>query len=51
MAGTLERLAPFARIDENPGAAEYFFPGGKPLTAGATVRNPAYAENATARGL
>ena len=44
MAGTLERLAPFARIDENPGAAEYFFPGGKPLTAGATVRNPAYAE-------
>ena len=44
MAGTLERLAPFARIDENPGAAEYFFPGGKPLTAGAMVRNPAYAE-------
>jgi gamma-glutamyltranspeptidase/glutathione hydrolase len=44
MAGTLERLAPIARIDENPGAAEYFFPGGQPLAAGATVRNPAYAE-------
>ena len=43
MAGTLSGF-PFARIDENPGAAEYFFPGGKPLTAGATVRNPAYAE-------
>ncbi|MFZ8913555.1 MAG: gamma-glutamyltransferase, partial [Pseudomonadales bacterium] len=44
MAGTLEGLAPIARIDENPGAAEYFFPGGQPLAAGTTVRNPAYAE-------
>jgi gamma-glutamyltranspeptidase/glutathione hydrolase len=44
MAATLARLAPIARIDENPGAADYFFPGGEPLAAGATVRNPAYAE-------
>lgn len=44
MAATLARLAPIARIDENPGAADYFFPGGEPLAAGATVRNPAYAQ-------
>ena len=43
MADTLARLAPIALIDENPGAADYFFPGGEPLAAGATVRNPAYA--------
>lgn len=31
------------RLSSLPAAAAYFLPGGKPLTAGATLRNPDYA--------
>lgn len=43
LAGFLPRIARFARLDENPGAAEYFFPNGEPLAAGSLRKNPAYA--------
>lgn len=43
MAGFLPRIASMGRLDENPGAAEYFFPGGQPLKPGATLKNPEYA--------
>jgi len=44
LAGYLPRLAEITRLDENPGAAEYFYPGGEPLQAGDIVRNPEYAQ-------
>ncbi|MEX1196532.1 MAG: gamma-glutamyltransferase [Pseudohongiellaceae bacterium] len=47
LAGYLPELAEFTRLDENPGAAEYFYPGGEPLEAGETVRNPEYAQTLT----
>lgn len=43
LAGFLPQMARITRLDENPGAAEYFFPGGQPLSAGDLVRNPEYA--------
>ncbi|AQA19002.1 gamma-glutamyltransferase [Halioglobus japonicus] len=43
LAGFLPRIAPVSGLDENPGAAEYFFPEGKPLQAGEVRDNPAYA--------
>lgn len=43
LAGYLPRLAEITRLDENPGAAEYFYPGGEALQAGDIVRNPEYA--------
>lgn len=43
MAGYLPQLAQISRLDENPGSAEYFYPNGQPLQAGAMLRNPEYA--------
>ena len=43
MAGYLPQMAQISRLDENPGAAEYFYPNGEPLQAGSTLRNPEYA--------
>ena len=43
MANYLPALARRSRLNENAGAAEYFFPDGKPLQAGAIIRNPEYA--------
>jgi len=43
MANYLPAMASRTRLNENAGAAEYFFPDGKPLQAGALIRNPAYA--------
>ena len=43
MAGYLPAMASRSRLDENEGAAEYFYPGGEPLQAGALIRNPEYA--------
>ena len=34
-------------LDENPGTAEYFYPGGEPLRAGDLLRNPEYANTLT----
>lgn len=44
LASFLARMAKFTRLDENPGAAEYFYPQGRPLEAGQLRKNPAYAE-------
>lgn len=44
LAGYLPQLADITRLDENPGAAEYFYPDGEPLQAGDLVRNPEYAQ-------
>ena len=43
LAGYLPRMAEYGRIDENPGAAAYFFPDGEPLQVGFLRTNPAYA--------
>ena len=47
MAGFLPRMAPLTRLDENPGAAAYFFPQGKPLQPGHLLKNPEYAQTLT----
>ncbi|RLQ20577.1 gamma-glutamyltransferase [Seongchinamella sediminis] len=44
MAGFLPRMAELSRLDDNPGAAAYFYPGGEPLKAGDLRKNPAYAD-------
>jgi gamma-glutamyltranspeptidase/glutathione hydrolase len=44
MANYLPGIANIARLDENPGSAEYFYPNGEPLQAGDLLRNPEYAE-------
>ena len=44
LAGMLGRMASFTRLDENSGAAEYFYPQGKPLEAGQLRKNPDYAK-------
>ena len=44
LAGFLPRIARFARLDEDPAAAAYFFPGGTALAAGDRRDNPAYAD-------
>lgn len=43
MAGYLPQMAQISQLDENPGAAGYFYPDGQPLQAGSIVRNPEYA--------
>jgi len=43
LAGTVTRMAAFTRVNENPGTAEYFFPGGEPIQAGQLLRNPEFA--------
>ena len=47
LAGFLERIAPFSRLDDNPATAAYFYPRGKPLAVGSLRRNPAYATTLT----
>lgn len=44
MAGYLPQMAEITRLDENPGAREYFYPNGEPLQAGTIKKNPEYAE-------
>ncbi len=44
MAGFLPRIAELGRLDENPGAAQYFYPQGKALQPGHLLKNPQYAE-------
>jgi len=44
LAGFLPRIAEYGLLDENPGAAAYFFPGGEPLQAGFLRTNPQYAD-------
>lgn len=43
LAGYLPQMAEISMLDENPGAAEYFYPGGEPVQAGSILRNPEYA--------
>ena len=43
LAGFLPRIAEYGRLDENPGAAAYFFPDGEPLQVGFLRKNPEYA--------
>ena len=43
LANYLPMMAERSRLDENPGAAEYFYPGGEPLAAGDLLKNPEYA--------
>ncbi len=43
LARFLPRMAEIGRLDENPGAKEYFFPEGEPLQAGQLLKNPDYA--------
>lgn len=43
MANFLPQMAQITRLNENPGSAEYFYPGGEPLRAGTIQRNPEYA--------
>ncbi len=47
MANFLPRVAELGRLDENPGAAEYFYPEGVPLQAGQRLQNPEYADTLT----
>jgi gamma-glutamyltranspeptidase/glutathione hydrolase len=43
LAGFLGRMAEVSRLDDNPATAAYFYPDGKPLTAGTLRVNPDYA--------
>ena len=43
MVGLLPRVAELGRLDETPGAAEYFYPDGEPLQVGFLRTNPEYA--------
>jgi gamma-glutamyltranspeptidase/glutathione hydrolase len=47
LANYLPRMAQLSRLDENPGAAEYFYPDGEPLEAGYVHTNPEYADTLT----
>lgn len=43
MANFLPGIRQMSALDEYPGSAEYFYPGGEPLQAGDFLRNPEYA--------
>jgi len=43
MANFLPGIRQMSALDEYPGSAEYFYPGGEPLQAGDLLRNPEYA--------
>ncbi|MCB1685202.1 MAG: gamma-glutamyltransferase family protein [Pseudomonadales bacterium] len=43
LAGFLEQVPRFTRLEENPDTAAYFYPNGRALTAGARLKNPDYA--------
>ncbi|MEL7311651.1 MAG: gamma-glutamyltransferase [Pseudomonadota bacterium] len=47
LAGFLPAMAERSRLDEAPGSAEYFYPGGEPLQAGDLRKNPEYAATLT----
>ena len=47
LANYLPMMAERSRLDENPGSADYFYPGGAPLQAGDLLKNPEYAETLT----
>ena len=47
LANYLPMMAERSRLDENPGAAEYFYPGGQPLQVGDLLKNPEYANTLT----
>jgi gamma-glutamyltranspeptidase/glutathione hydrolase len=47
LANYLPMMAERSRLDENPGSADYFYPGGQPLKAGDLLKNPEYAETLT----
>jgi gamma-glutamyltranspeptidase / glutathione hydrolase len=44
LAGFLPKVAEYGLLDENPGAAAYFFPDGEPLKTGYLRKNPEYAD-------
>jgi gamma-glutamyltranspeptidase/glutathione hydrolase len=44
LANYLPMMAERSRLDENPGSAEYFYPGGEPLQVGDLLKNPEYAD-------
>ena len=43
LAGLLERMKQYTRLDENPDTAAYFYPDGEALKAGVMRANPEYA--------
>ena len=43
LAGFLEQVPRFTRLEENPDTAAYFYPDGRALTAGTLLKNPDYA--------
>lgn len=43
MSKSLEFVAPYTRLDENPVTAAYFYPGGSALPVGHRLKNPEYA--------
>ncbi len=47
MANFLTMFREPSMLDEFPGSAEYFYPGGEPLQAGDFLRNPEYAATLT----
>jgi gamma-glutamyltranspeptidase/glutathione hydrolase len=47
LANYMPRMAQLSRLDENPGAAEYFYPNGEPLKVGDIRTNPEYADTLT----
>ena len=48
LAGLLERMRQYTRLDDNPETAAYFYPDGDALEPGDRRRNPEYAETLTA---
>ena len=47
MANFLSAFQEMSMLNEFPGSAEYFYPGGEPLEAGDFLRNPEYAATLT----
>ena len=47
LANYLPMMAERSRLDEAPGSADYFYPGGEPLQTGDLLKNPEYAETLT----
>lgn len=47
MANFLTAFQDLSMLNEFPGSAEYFYPGGEPLQAGDFLRNPEYAATLT----
>lgn len=47
LANYLPMMAQRSRLDEVPGSADYFYPGGEPLQEGHLLKNPEYANTLT----